>query len=178
MVADAAAPYLLALRLTGRRVLVVGGGSVAARRVPGLLDAGADVLLVSPEVTPSLHDLILAGRIGWQSREYARGDCAGAWLVCACTDDSAVNAAVAAEAEAARDLVRPGRRRGRVRGLDPGLRARGGPALRGGQRRPAAQRRDPGRRAGRPAGRDAAYPAPAAGAAGSPWSAAGPATRA
>ena len=48
MVADAAAPYLLALRLTGRRVLVIGGGSVAARRVPGLLDAGADVLLISP----------------------------------------------------------------------------------------------------------------------------------
>jgi len=101
LVADAAAPYLLALRLTGRRVLVAGGGSVAARRVPGLLDAGADVLLISPGVTPSLHDLILAGRIGWQSREYARGDCAGAWLVCACTDDPAVNAAVAAEAEAA-----------------------------------------------------------------------------
>ena len=101
MVADAAAPYLLALRLAGRRVLVAGGGSVAARRVPGLLDAGADVLLISPEVTPSLHDLILAGRIGWQSRGYAPGDCAGAWLVCACTDDPAVNAAVAAEAEAA-----------------------------------------------------------------------------
>jgi uroporphyrin-III C-methyltransferase / precorrin-2 dehydrogenase / sirohydrochlorin ferrochelatase len=101
LVADAATPYLLALRLAGRRVLVVGGGSVAARRVPGLLDAGADVLLISPEVTPSLHDLILAGRIGWQSREYARGDCAGAWLVCACTDDPAVNAAAAAEAEAA-----------------------------------------------------------------------------
>jgi len=101
MVADAAAPYLLALRLDGRRVLVVGGGSVAARRVPGLLDANADVLLISPEVTPSLHDLILAGRIGWQSRGYAPGDCAGAWLVCACTDDPAVNAAVAAAAEAA-----------------------------------------------------------------------------
>jgi uroporphyrin-III C-methyltransferase / precorrin-2 dehydrogenase / sirohydrochlorin ferrochelatase len=101
LVADAATPYLLALRLTGRRVLVVGGGSVAARRVPGLLDAGADVLLISPEVTPSLHDLILAGRIGWESREYARGDCAGAWLVCACTDNPAVNAAAAAEAEAA-----------------------------------------------------------------------------
>jgi uroporphyrin-III C-methyltransferase/precorrin-2 dehydrogenase/sirohydrochlorin ferrochelatase len=101
MVADAAAPYLLALRLAGRRVLVVGGGSVAARRVPGLLDAGADVLLISPEVTPSLHDLILAGRIGWRSREYAPGDCAAAWLVCACTDDPGVNAAVAAAAEAA-----------------------------------------------------------------------------
>jgi uroporphyrin-III C-methyltransferase / precorrin-2 dehydrogenase / sirohydrochlorin ferrochelatase len=101
MVADAAAPYLLALRLNGRRVLVVGGGAVAARRVPGLLDAGADVLLISPEVTPSLHDLVLGGRIAWLRRGYAAGDCAGAWLVCACTDDTGVNAAVAAEAEAA-----------------------------------------------------------------------------
>ncbi|MGP7996914.1 MAG: uroporphyrinogen-III C-methyltransferase [Streptosporangiaceae bacterium] len=101
MVADTAAPYLLALRLAGRRVVVVGGGSVAARRVPGLLDAGADVLLISPGVTPSLHDLVLAGRIGWQRRGYAPGDCAGAWLVCACTDDPQVNAAVAADAGAA-----------------------------------------------------------------------------
>jgi uroporphyrin-III C-methyltransferase/precorrin-2 dehydrogenase/sirohydrochlorin ferrochelatase len=99
MVAGAAAPYLLALRLGGRRVLVVGGGAVATRRVPGLLDAGADVMVVSPEVSPSLQDLILAGRVGWQPRGYRPGDCAGAWLVCACTDDPAVNSAVAAEAE-------------------------------------------------------------------------------
>ena len=101
MVAGTAAPYLLALRLDGRRVLVAGGGAVAARRVPGLLDAGADVLLVSPRLTASLHDLAAAGRIRWESREYAPGDCAGAWLACACTDDPAVNAAVAQEAEAA-----------------------------------------------------------------------------
>jgi uroporphyrin-III C-methyltransferase/precorrin-2 dehydrogenase/sirohydrochlorin ferrochelatase len=101
MVAGAAAPYLLALRLSGRRVLVVGGGSVAARRVPALLDAGARVEVVSPELTPALHDLIEAGRAGWQPRGYQPGDCAGAWLVCACTDDPAVNAAVAAEAEQA-----------------------------------------------------------------------------
>ena len=102
MVAGTAAPYLLALRLDGRRVLVAGGGGVATRRVPGLLDAGADVLVVSPQISASLHDLAAAGRIRWQSREYAPGDCAGAWLVCACTDDPAVNAAVAQEAEAAR----------------------------------------------------------------------------
>ena len=45
--------------------------------------------------------LIEAGRAGWQPRAYQPGDCAGAWLVCACTDDPAVNAAVAAEAEQA-----------------------------------------------------------------------------
>ncbi len=101
MVAGTAAPYLLALRPDGRRVLVAGGGAVATRRVPGLLDAGADVLVVSPEISASLHDLAQAGRIRWESREYAPGDCAGAWLACACTDDHAVNAAVAQEAEAA-----------------------------------------------------------------------------
>jgi uroporphyrin-III C-methyltransferase / precorrin-2 dehydrogenase / sirohydrochlorin ferrochelatase len=92
-------PYLLGLRLQGRRVVVVGGGAVASRRVPALLDAGADVRLVSPKVTASLEDLAAAGRIGWETREYARGDCVGAWLVCACTDNPVVNAAVAVEAE-------------------------------------------------------------------------------
>ncbi len=95
------APYLLALRLTARRVVVAGGGVVAARRVPALLDAGADVAIVSPELSPTLQDLAAAGQIRWTARDYANGDCAGAWLVCACTSDPAVNAAVAAEADAA-----------------------------------------------------------------------------
>ena len=92
-------PYLLGLRLLGRRVVVVGGGAVATRRVPALLDAGADVLLVSPEVTAGLEDLAAAGRIRWEERAYQDGDCTGAWLVCACTDRPEVNAAVAAASE-------------------------------------------------------------------------------
>jgi len=95
-------PYLLGLRLGGRRVVVVGGGGVASRRVPALLDAGAEVLLVSPKVAASLESLAAAGRIRWEARGYRPGDCAGAWLVCACTDDPAVNAAVATAAEAQR----------------------------------------------------------------------------
>src|SRR6266487_2459328 len=101
MVATDGAPYLLALRLAGRRVVVAGGGTVAARRVPALLDAGAEVVIISPEISPALQDLAAAGRIRWAARGYTAGDCGGAWLVCACTDDSAVNAAVAAEADAA-----------------------------------------------------------------------------
>jgi uroporphyrin-III C-methyltransferase / precorrin-2 dehydrogenase / sirohydrochlorin ferrochelatase len=92
-------PYLLGLRLRGRRVLVVGGGAVATRRIPALLDAEADVLLVSPGVTASLEDLAASGRIRWAERPYQDGDCAEAWLVCACTDRPEVNAAVAAAAE-------------------------------------------------------------------------------
>jgi uroporphyrin-III C-methyltransferase / precorrin-2 dehydrogenase / sirohydrochlorin ferrochelatase len=91
--------YLLGLRLEGRLAVVVGGGAVASRRVPALLDAGAEILLVSPKVTPSLEDLAASGRIRWAERKYSPGDCAGAWLVCACTDSHEVNAAVAAAAE-------------------------------------------------------------------------------
>ncbi|MEV4800668.1 uroporphyrinogen-III C-methyltransferase [Nonomuraea sp. NPDC049421] len=95
-------PYLLGLRLSGRRVLVVGGGRVAQRRVPALLEAGAEVTVVSPSVTPALDDLIAAGRVTWHARPYEVGDCDGAWLVQACSDDRSVNTAVAAEAEAKR----------------------------------------------------------------------------
>jgi uroporphyrin-III C-methyltransferase/precorrin-2 dehydrogenase/sirohydrochlorin ferrochelatase len=92
-------PYLLGLRLAGRRVLVAGGGAVAGRRVPALLDAGAAVFLVSPEVTGSLEDLAQSGRIQWGRRPFQPGDTAGAWLVCACTNDPAANEAIVAEAE-------------------------------------------------------------------------------
>jgi uroporphyrin-III C-methyltransferase/precorrin-2 dehydrogenase/sirohydrochlorin ferrochelatase len=92
-------PYLLGLRLNGRRVVVVGGGAVATRRVPSLLDAGADVAVISPHVSTSLEGLVASGQISWAARRYADGDCAGAWLVCACTSDPAANAAIAAAAE-------------------------------------------------------------------------------
>src|ERR1700749_1240164 len=92
-------PYLLGLQLSGRRVLVAGGGAVAGRRGPALLDAGADVLLVAPDVTGSLEDLAQSGRIRWERRRFEPGDTAGAWLVCACTDDPAVNEVITAEAD-------------------------------------------------------------------------------
>ncbi|MCO6010265.1 uroporphyrinogen-III C-methyltransferase [Actinoallomurus purpureus] len=95
-------PYLLGLRFDGRRVVVIGGGRVAQRRVPTLLAAGADVLVVAPEVTPMLEDLAARGEISWERRPYGPGDCDGAWLVQACADDGEVNAAVAAEAESRR----------------------------------------------------------------------------
>ncbi len=81
---------------------MIGGGAVAARRIPRLLAAGADVALVSPEVTPALEELAAHGRIDWQHRAYANGDCASAWLVIACSSQPEVNAAVAEEAEANR----------------------------------------------------------------------------
>ena len=95
------APYLLALRLAGRRVTIIGGGAVAARRIPALLESGADVVVISPELSPPVARLAAAGQIRWTPRGYAAGDCAGSWLVGACASDPGLNAAVAAEADAA-----------------------------------------------------------------------------
>ncbi|WDP97272.1 uroporphyrinogen-III C-methyltransferase [Micromonospora chalcea] len=91
-------PYPLGLRLDGRRVVVVGGGAVATRRVPALLDAGADVLLVSPELTPALRAHVDAGRLHWEPRRFAPGDLDGAWLVQVAVDDRTAAAAVSAAA--------------------------------------------------------------------------------
>ena len=100
---DPASVYPVGLRLSGRRVVVVGGGTVAHRRVAGLLEARAVVTVVSPELTPALEALVGPGSVTWHPRRYAEGDLAGAWYAVAATDDPAVNAAVAAEAE--RDRV-------------------------------------------------------------------------
>jgi uroporphyrin-III C-methyltransferase/precorrin-2 dehydrogenase/sirohydrochlorin ferrochelatase len=71
--------YPLHLDLTGRRVLVVGAGTVAVRRVQGLLAAGAVVDVVAPDVSPAFPDVPV------QQREFADSDVEGAWLVLACT---------------------------------------------------------------------------------------------
>ncbi|HUB40223.1 MAG TPA: uroporphyrinogen-III C-methyltransferase [Streptosporangiaceae bacterium] len=87
--------YPLMLSLAGRRVVVVGGGRVALRRVCGLLDAGANVIVVAPAVLPELAEL----PVTVLPRPYREGDLAAAWLGHAATSDPAVNARVAAEAE-------------------------------------------------------------------------------
>ena len=91
--------YPLALKLAGRRVLVVGGGAVATRRVPALLAAGARVEIVAPELTPALRGHVDAGRVRWQARRFEPADVDGAWLVQVAIDDPAAAARVSAAAE-------------------------------------------------------------------------------
>jgi uroporphyrin-III C-methyltransferase/precorrin-2 dehydrogenase/sirohydrochlorin ferrochelatase len=91
-------PYLVGLDLAGRRVVVVGGGTVAQRRVTGLLAAGADVEVVAPGVTPAVEGMASARELRWTARPYRDGDLDGAWYAVACTDDPSANAAVGAEA--------------------------------------------------------------------------------
>ncbi|MFC4003465.1 uroporphyrinogen-III C-methyltransferase [Prauserella oleivorans] len=91
--------YLAGLDLAGRRVVVVGGGTVAQRRLPRLVRAGAVVEVISPDTTPSVSAMADAGEITWRQRPYRDGDLDAAWYALACTDDPEVNAAVCAEAE-------------------------------------------------------------------------------
>ena len=95
-------PYPSGLRLAGRRVVVVGGGHVAQRRVPGLIAVGADVVVVSPEVTPAVEGLVGGGEITWHRRGFEESDLDEAWYVIAATDDPVVNEQISVAAETRR----------------------------------------------------------------------------
>lgn len=91
--------YPVGLRLTGRRVVVIGGGQVAQRRLPALIAAGADVVLVSPGATPSVEAMADTGEITWHRRPYADGDLADAWYALVASSDAEANRLASAEAE-------------------------------------------------------------------------------
>jgi uroporphyrin-III C-methyltransferase/precorrin-2 dehydrogenase/sirohydrochlorin ferrochelatase len=94
--------YPVGLRLSGRRVVVLGGGQVAQRRLPSLVSAGADVVLISPSATPSVEAMADAGELRWERRRYRAGDLDGAWYVVVATGDAEANAAASEEAEVRR----------------------------------------------------------------------------
>ncbi|MDT0404701.1 uroporphyrinogen-III C-methyltransferase [Streptomyces edwardsiae] len=94
--------YPVGLRLTGRHVVVLGGGQVAQRRLPALIAAGADIHVISPEATPSVEAMADAKEITWHRRGYAEGDLATAWYALIATSDAEANTRASAEAEANR----------------------------------------------------------------------------
>jgi uroporphyrin-III C-methyltransferase/precorrin-2 dehydrogenase/sirohydrochlorin ferrochelatase len=91
--------YLVGLRLTGKKVVVVGGGSVAQRRIPLLLANGADVHVVTRVATPAVEAM---EGITLELRDFRSGDLDGAWYAIAATDDPTVNETIVAEADARR----------------------------------------------------------------------------
>jgi len=92
--------YLVGLRLTGKKVVVVGGGTVAQRRVPLLLANGADVHVITRAATPAVEAFgEQKPGITLAVRDYRDGDLEGAWYAIAATDDPAVNSAIVAEAQ-------------------------------------------------------------------------------
>ncbi len=94
--------FPLHLSLAGRRVVVVGGGPVAARKVAGCVAAGADVLVVAPYACEQIVADAGAGLLTWVERDYQHGDLADAWLAFAATGDRATDEAVEADATAQR----------------------------------------------------------------------------
>jgi siroheme synthase-like protein len=98
--------FPLMLEGTRLRALVVGGGAVAERKVRALLDAGATVRVVAPDVAAGIVALASpGGRLTVERRAWARDDVGDAMLVIAATDRRPVNAAVAAAATALGRLV-------------------------------------------------------------------------
>ena len=92
--------YPLFLDVAGRRCVVVGGGEVAARKVRGLLEAGAHVTLITPACSPALARLAAERDVERLERAYRPGDLQGAALAVAAAGDAAVNRAVWQEATA------------------------------------------------------------------------------
>ncbi|WP_076337349.1 bifunctional precorrin-2 dehydrogenase/sirohydrochlorin ferrochelatase [Paenibacillus sp. FSL H8-0548] len=90
--------YPVVLQLKGKRCVVIGGGTIAQRKLLGLLEAGADdVWAISPAFTQVIMEWAAAGKIRSRQGAYSAADLHGAWLVFAATDDRQVNEAVAAD---------------------------------------------------------------------------------
>ncbi len=93
------------LDISNRLCIVIGGGPVAERKSISLLECGARLRIISPDLTAELAVLREAGKFQWQNRVYKHGDLEGAFLVIAATDDQEVQKAVFAEAEAKNILL-------------------------------------------------------------------------
>lgn len=97
--------YPISLVLTGKAVLVVGGGEVATRKVKGLLECGARVTIVSPDLTPELKQLAQQGSCIWCEKTYETVDLDDVSLVFACTSDEAVNKRISQDAAQQKLLI-------------------------------------------------------------------------
>jgi uroporphyrin-III C-methyltransferase/precorrin-2 dehydrogenase/sirohydrochlorin ferrochelatase len=95
---------MLGVSLAGRRVLMVGGGSVTARRLERFLADGADAAIVAPELSDGVRALVDAHGVPWTPRRVRTADVAGAWLVHTATGDARIDADVAAACERRRVL--------------------------------------------------------------------------
>lgn len=96
--------YPLFLKLDGRKVLVVGGGPIAAGKVAALLETGAVITVVAPDLRQELLDLSAVGKISIERRCYQSSDLGGVWLVVAAAPPE-VNQLVAAAASSLRLFV-------------------------------------------------------------------------
>ena len=89
--------YPVFLDIAGKPVVVIGGGNIAHQKVAGLLKAGAEVTVISPELNEEMASLANVGGFRHVERDYEPGDLEGYLLAFVATDDRSVNATVAAE---------------------------------------------------------------------------------
>ena len=90
--------YPIFLNLKNKSVIIIGGGKVAERKVVTLLKTGADLTVISPELTKKIEREKLKGRIKHIRRQYRKGDLKNAFLVIAATDSPNVNEQVSKDA--------------------------------------------------------------------------------
>lgn len=95
---------MLGVSLTGRQVLLIGGGAVTTRRARRLLDEGAVLRVIAPQLDDGLRDLVATHDIGWLARPVRHSDVRGAWLVHTATGDPQLDARIAGWCERRRIL--------------------------------------------------------------------------
>jgi precorrin-2 dehydrogenase / sirohydrochlorin ferrochelatase len=92
--------YPVVLRLEGKKVVIVGGGKVAERKVTGLLGTGAEVIVVSPEVTDGIERLEREGSIDWKQKSFSDSDINDAFMIFAATNNKELNQLIRSSAGA------------------------------------------------------------------------------
>jgi precorrin-2 dehydrogenase/sirohydrochlorin ferrochelatase len=97
--------YPAFLNLRGKKAIVVGGGKIAERKAMALLNAGADITVVSPEITKKIAKEKLRGNLKHIPRQYRKGDVKNAFLVIAATDSEEINEKVSKDASCLVNVV-------------------------------------------------------------------------
>lgn len=83
--------YPIMLNITGKKAVVIGGGSVAKRKIIGLKAAGAHIIVISSELDHELKELALSGAIQWKQKKFCTNDLIDAFIIVAATNDKKVN---------------------------------------------------------------------------------------
>lgn len=80
--------YPVMLNLQGKKVVVIGGGKVATRKVKGMIECGAKIIIISPDVTDEIRRLVDFKKVTWKKKRFEREDIDDAFMIIAATNDS------------------------------------------------------------------------------------------
>ncbi|WP_026677679.1 NAD(P)-binding protein [Fictibacillus gelatini] len=83
--------YPAMLDLKGKKVVIVGGGVIAERKIKGLLHSGAEITVISPSITEQVKEWVSSGKLSWENKRFDQKDCREAFLIIAATNNAGVN---------------------------------------------------------------------------------------